>query len=377
MKKSLFTVILATGCILASCTSDISNDIPDVSTEADTEISPTFDTSDNIAESDTAQTDPDEVDYSDLNNYYLSITGSYNTDDDVLSEVYAVFDFSTGTLDKMLCVPATSSYPCGVCDLKNNVVYYSAAEETVMNDRLVLLNNVYAYHSDDKTVERITEKGCFMNRMIPVGDRLYFAGGMLSSISVNFGWVDITNHEIVIPDNYEDIAGINVRDIEYSYADEAMYLGWYSLAEQNKLDKEFYERQANKTENNVRELTQCYLDKIDVKTLEKNTVECFEDFRLETFTVSQKGTKIFMYGLESEDYFLREDGVTSKFEYPGSALAVMSPDGESLYYINILSSETNGVPNTALLRYDFSTREITEITVFDFYTNNTVLLLKR
>lgn len=373
MKNSLFIVILASGCIFTSCTNDISV----VDTVADTEISPTFDTSDNIVESDTVQTEPDEVDYSDINNYYLSITGSYNTDDDVLSEVYAVFDFSTGTLDKILCVPATSSYPCGVCDLEKNAVYYSAAEETVMNDRLVLLSNVYAYHSDTETVEQITEKSCFMNRMIPVGDRLYFAGGMLSSTSVDFGWVDIANKEIVIPDSYDDIKGINVRYIEYSYADEAMYLGWYSLAEQNKLDKEFYERQINKTENNVRELTQYYLDKIDVKTLEKNTVECFRDFHLETFTVSQKDTKIFMYGLEAENYLLREDGVTSKFEYPGSALAVMSPDGKSVYYINTLSSETNGVPNTSLLRYDFSTREITEIVDFDFYTNNMVLLLKR
>lgn len=76
--------------------------------------------------------------------YYLSLTGSFNNEDSVLSEVYAVYDFSEKTTEKLLSVEATSTYPCGVCDLPNNIVYYSAAEESDIGERSVMLDNVYA-----------------------------------------------------------------------------------------------------------------------------------------------------------------------------------------------------------------------------------------
>lgn len=316
--------------------------------------------------------------YFDINNYYLSITGSYNDENNVLSEVYAVYDFESDVLNKMHSVQATSSYPCGVCDLENNVVYFSAAEETDIGGHTVFLENVYAYYTDNHNLERITEYGYYMNRMIPVENRIYFAAGRRSSAAVEFGWIDLSdNNTVVYPEYYSDVETINVRNIEYNYASNSVYVAWYSLREQNALDKEFRERQDNGVKNNVRELASYNLDRIDINNSTISTVEQFRDFHLETFTLSQQADKILMFGLEAEPPMrLRENGETAGFDYPGSAMTAMSPDSESIYYITVSETETNGVPNTELKRYDFDTGVTEDIAQFDFYVNNMVLLLK-
>ena len=161
-------------------------------------------------------------------NYYLSITGSFNDDENILSEVYAVYDFYEKTTDKLLCVKATSTYPCGVCDLKNSVVYYSAAEETDMGGRTVMLDNVYSYDLNTRSATQITDYGYYMNRLIPIGGKLYFAGGRRSSAAVEFGWIDLSDNTVSYPDCYSDVKTINVRDIAYACEDEAVYVSWYS-----------------------------------------------------------------------------------------------------------------------------------------------------
>lgn len=320
----------------------------------------------------------DDTDYHDIDNYYLSITGSYNDDNNILNEVYAVYDFESDTLNKIHSVQATSSYPCGVCDLKNNVVYYSAAEETELGGRTVFLDNVYAYHTDDQSVERLTDHGYFMNRMIPVEDKIYFAGGRRSSAAVEFGWIDLADsNTVVYPEYYAEVGTINVRNIEYSYATGSVYTAWYSLKEQSTLDKEYSERQESGAENNVRELASYYLDRIDINNETISTVEQFSDFHPETFTIDQQADKILMCAPEAEPPLrLRENGETAVFDYPGSAMTAMSPDSESIYYITVSETETNGVPNTELKRYDFDTGVTEDIAQFDFYVNNMVLLLK-
>lgn len=302
--------------------------------------------------------------------YYLSLTGSFNNEDSVLSEVYAVYDFSEKTTEKLLSVEATSTYPCGVCDLKNNIVYYSAAEESDIGERSVMLDNVYAYDTNTHVTTQITDYGYYMNRMIPIGDKLYFAGGRRSSAAVEFGWIDLSDNTMAYPECYSDVKTINVRDIAYACADEAVYVSWYSLSEQSRLDKE-------NRDSASRKLAENHLDKFNITDRTILSLESFSDFRIEKISPSQNGKKIFMYGENSETPMrLRDNDLTSDFKYPGSALAVMSPDGTALYFISVSEKQNNGVPCTILNKYDFLSGSTEEVVYFDFYVNNMILLHK-
>lgn len=305
-----------------------------------------------------------------IDNYYLSLTGSFNNEDSVLSEVYAVYDFSEKTTEKLLSVEATSTYPCGVCDLKNNIVYYSAAEESDIGERSVMLDNVYAYDTNTHVTTQITDYGYYMNRMIPIGDKLYFAGGRRSSAAVEFGWIDLSDNTVAYPECYSDVKTINVRDIAYACADEAVYVSWYSLSEQSRLDKE-------NRDSASRKLAENYLDKFNITDRTILSLESFSDFRIEKISPSQNGKKIFMYGENSETPMrLRDNDLTSDFKYPCSALAVMSPDGTALYFISVSEKQNNGVPCTILNKYDFLSGSTEEVVYFDFYVNNMILLHK-
>ncbi len=303
-----------------------------------------------------------------IDNYYISLTGSFNNEDSVLSEVYAVYDFSEKTTEKLLSVEATSTYPCGVCDLKNNIVYYSAAEESDIGERSVMLDNVYAYDTNTHVTTQITDYGYYMNRMIPIGDKLYFAGGRRSSAAVEFGWIDLSDNTMAYPECYSDVKTINVRDI--AYADEAVYVSWYSLSEQSRLDKE-------NRDSASRKLAKNHLDRFNITDRTILSLESFSDFRIEKISLSQNGKKIFMYGENSETPMrLRDNDLTSDFKYPGSALAVMSPDGTALYFISVSEKQNNGVPCTILNKYDFLSGSTEEVVYFDFYVNNMILLHK-
>ena len=84
-----------------------------------------------------------------------------------------------------------------------------------------------------------------------------------------------------------------------------------------------------------------------------------------------------MYGENSETPMrLRDNDLTSDFKYPGSALAVMSPDGTALYFISVSEKQNNGVPCTILNKYDFLSGSTEEAAYFDFYVNNMILLHK-
>lgn len=305
-----------------------------------------------------------------IDNYYLSLTGSFNNEDSVLSEVYAVYDFSEKTTEKLLSVEATSTYPCGVCDLPNNIVYYSAAEESDIGERSVMLDNVYAYDTNTHVTTQITDYGYYMNRMIPIGDKLYFAGGRRSSAAVEFGWIDLSDNTMAYPECYSDVKTINVRDIAYACADEAVYVSWYSLSEQSRLDKE-------NRDSASRKLAENHLDRFNITDRTILSLESFSDFRIEKISLSQNGKKIFMYGENSETPMrLRDNDMTSDFKYPGSALAVMSPDGTALYFISVSEKQNNGVPCTILNKYDFLSGSTEEAAYFDFYVNNMILLHK-
>ena len=312
-----------------------------------------------------------------IDDYYLSITGSFNDDESVLNEVYAVYDFSENSIDKLLSVKATSTYPCGVCDLTNNIVYYSAADEVIIGERNILLDNVFSYDINTHNTTQITNYGYYMNRLIPVDDKLLFAGGRRSSAAVEFGWIDLSDNTVFYPECYSDVSTINVRDIAYSYVDESVYISWYSLSEQTQLDKEYRLKLDNGDASASRELAEYHLDKFYLSNSTALSVDSFRDFQLETIAISQTGDKIFMYGLQGETSIrLHDNNQTSDFTYPGSALAVMSPDGTSLYYISISETQSNGVPCTILNKYDFLSNSTEEITYFDFYINNMILLRK-
>lgn len=305
-----------------------------------------------------------------IDNYYISLTGAFNNEDSVLSEVYAVYDFSEKTTEKLLSVEATSTYPCGVCDLPNNIVYYSAAEESDIVERSVMLDNVYAYDTNTHVTTQITDYGYYMNRMIPIGDKLYFAGGRRSSAAVEFGWIDLSDNTMAYPECYSDVKTINVRDIAYACADEAVYVSWYSLSEPSRLDKE-------NRDSASRKLAENHLDKFNITDRTILSLESFSDFRIEKISLSQNGKKIFMYGENSETPMrLRDNDLTSDFKYPGSALAVMSPDGTALYFISVSEKQNNGVPCTILNKYDFLSGSTEEAAYFDFYVNNMILLHK-
>lgn len=306
-----------------------------------------------------------------IENYYLSITGSFYNEKNALSEVYAVFDFDNNLTTKLLSIEATSSYPCAVCDLKNNMVYYAGAKETQCEGRIIMLDNVYAYDINTEETTQLTYYGYYMNRMIPVDDKLYFSGGKRSNTSVEFGYIDLTDNQVFYPDCYGEIGSINVRDIEYSYGEKAFYISWYSLVEQSRNNMEY--SQHHEAE---RKIAERHLDKYDILSCSICPVESFCDFELESFSVSQNGCKILMYDPSNNSFRIHENNNTYSTDFLGSALNALSPDGESLYYITISTEQSNGAPMTDLKKYDFSSKTIEVIAHFDFYVNNMVLLQK-
>ena len=82
-----------------------------------------------------------------------------------------------------------------------------------------------------------------------------------------------------------------------------------------------------------------------------------------------------MYGENSETPMrLRDNDMTSDFKYPGSALAVMSPDSTALYFISVSEKQNNGVPCTILNKYDFLSGS-TEAVSYTHLTLPTILLV--
>ncbi len=308
---------------------------------------------------------------------YLSITGSFMNDEGVLSEIYCTYDLDSGTLDEYLRVPATSAYPCSVCDEKNRIVYYSAAVPEEIEGRSFMSENVYACHIDTGNIERIIDYGSFMNRMILVGDRLYYCGGRRSSTAVELGCIDLKTGEAFVPDFYKDVKRINVRDISYNYDRDELTLSWYSLAEQSQLDQVFYQEQETLGNAAVHLLAPSTLDRIDMKTSEVKTLETITDGRPNLLTVSQSGDKILMYAEETDNpMLLYEAGEIKPFRYHGTALAALSPDGESVFYVQQLDKTLNGVPCCMLMRYDFASDKMTELMELPFYVNNMVMIIQ-
>ncbi len=308
---------------------------------------------------------------------YLSITGSFMNDEGVLSEIYCTYDPDSGTLDEYMRVPATSAYPCSVCDRKNRIVYYSAAVPEEIEGRSFMSENVYACHIDTGNIERITDYGTFMNRMILVGDRLYYCGGRRSSTAVELGCIDLKTGEAFVPDFYKDVKRINVRDISYNYDRDELTLSWYSLAEQSQLDQVFYQEQETLGNAAVHLLAPSTLDRIDMKTSEVKTLETITDGRPNLLTVSQSGDKILMYAEETDNpMLLYEAGEIKPFRYHGTALAALSPDGESVFYVQQLDKTLNGVPCCMLMRYDIMSEETAELIELPFYVNNMVLIVQ-
>ena len=308
---------------------------------------------------------------------YLSITGSFMNDEGVLSEIYCTYDLDSGTLDEYLRVPATSAYPCCVCDRKNRIVYYSAAVPEEIEGRSFMSENVYACHIDTGTIERITDYGSFMNRMILADDRLYFCGGRRSMIGVEFGYVELETNQVVIPDYYQDIKGLNVRDISINFELDELTLCWYSETEQNQLDRLYYQEREERGDAAIRQLAPSTLDRIDMKTGELRTIKVFDDCRPVLLTVSQNGDKILMYAEETDNpMMLYQEGTVTPFHYHGTALSALSTDAESVYYAQRLDKELNGVPCCMLMRYDFASGKMTELIELPFYVNNMVMIIQ-
>ena len=212
-------------------------------------------------------------------NAYLSITGSYVDENGVLSESYCIYDLESGLLDEYYHVPATSSYPCCVCDMRNQIVYYSAAVPEEIEGHAFMSENVYAYNIDDGVIKQITDYGSFMNRMILTEERLYFCGGRRSMIGVEVGYIDLQTGEVVILDCYKDIKGLNVRDISYNYNLDELTLSWYSETEQNELNQIYYQEIEEIGNSALHQLAPSTLDQIDMKTGDIRTLAIFNDCR--------------------------------------------------------------------------------------------------
>lgn len=310
-------------------------------------------------------------------NAYLSITGSYVDENGVLSESYCIYDLESGLLDEYYHVPATSSYPCCVCDMRNQIVYYSAAVPEEIEGHAFMSENVYAYNIDDGVIKQITDYGSFMNRMILTEERLYFCGGRRSMIGVEVGYIDLQTGEVVILDCYKDIKGLNVRDISYNYNLDELTLSWYSETEQNELNQIYYQEIEEIGNSALHQLAPSTLDQIDMKTGDIRTLAIFNDCRPNLLTVSQDGKKILLYVEESDDPIrLYEDGKINVLHYDGTALAALSQDGESIYFVRQLKKTLNGVPCCVIMRYDFASGEVEEMTEVPFYVNNMVLILQ-
>ncbi len=318
---------------------------------------------------------------SEENGYYISITGSYR-ENGILSEVYATYELDSGGFKEHLKVPATSSYPCCVCDLTEGKVYYTVAEECELGGRVVMLDNLYVYDTVSGETSMLTTDGFFTNKMIKVDNRLYIAGAPLSTLGVRFCWIELDTKEMVCPDLFKTPGYTSIRDIAYSFERNEMYLTWYDGRAQNQLDQEFYLRQEDPmVTENIREITPRMLDVVDMDTLEVTTLDAFTDFQTELISVAQDGSRVYMYAIYAEDtgvnpFRLYENGASTDFTYPGTALALLDDDGDTLYYILQLTKETEGVPHTALYSYDFSSGDTTQLQEFPFYVNNMTMMKK-
>ena len=315
----------------------------------------------------------------DINSYYLSLTTSYEDERGVLSEAYVVYDFVSNVAETKMTIEATSAYPCGVCDITDNVVYYIAAAPTYIGDKLVMLDNLYEKNIDSDSVRQLTYDGIYINKMLVVNDRIYFIAGQRSKTGVDFGYYDLNTKELFFSSENEE-SGVLATDISYHAGKNEYVLSWFSDVEQNALFNQFYEKQQQNIENVYASYADNYIDLVDGEGKLIENIVTVKGVDVYEASVSLDETTVFITGIrEKEDTpiaALYRDDEWIEIKNINIGNAILSPCGNQIFYIDYIHAENSTVPHSILYCYDIESDETTEMYEFDTYVNNMVLLPK-
>lgn len=317
-----------------------------------------------------------EEKYLNIDNYYLSLTGSY--DDGVLSEKYMTYDFAENSVDEKMCIDATSQYPVGVYDIQYNRVFYSASDECVINGKSVYLDNVYVKDLNTGVVSQITFDGLYINKMIPIRNKLYFIAGQRSKLSLQFGYIDLTDNSVIFSDLYnpDDVMG---ADIQYNASKDVLYFSWYSLAEQSELYRNFHDLQNEGKSPGYAGDADVHIDMVRCNLTEKERLMTVSETDVYTASVSSDQRHILISGVTSKEFLpvvrLHTESLEQTLKGISITNNVISPDGGKIYFISA-GDESDGIPCSVLYCYNINEATYIRLYQFDCYINNIALLPK-
>ncbi|WP_277489172.1 MULTISPECIES: DPP IV N-terminal domain-containing protein [unclassified Breznakia] len=100
---------------------------------------------------------------------YISFTLTKEENNELISEVYYI-DLQTEEVKKIVEVPYTSQYPLTAYSKRENVVYYTAKDETGNADQ------VYKYDLEKQEITQLTDSFFAINYIIPTDTKIFIGG---------------------------------------------------------------------------------------------------------------------------------------------------------------------------------------------------------
>lgn len=227
MRKNFMTLLLVLSLVLCSCGRAGQEDLSAVNSKETQAIS--------NREENPEQSRQNGKSEEDAPNAYLSITetrwnnGTDSTEGMTILEF--LYDLDSGELEEIGGVAYTSQYPLAVYSKGDDVIYFSADEETGNNR-----DQVYCLDRKTGDVYRLTEGLFAINYIIPTQDQVIIvAAGTTETILRPYIYEKSTGevHKVEV---YEDF---DVKYCSYNPITERLFLGGFLASERYAANEEF------------------------------------------------------------------------------------------------------------------------------------------
>ena len=126
-----------------------------------------------------------------INNDYITFTLTIDVNNELLSEIYQ-FNLSDEKVIKIAEIPYTSQYPLTVYNKKNDIVYYTAKDNSGNFDQ------IFSYNVKTKKITQLTDSFYAINYIIPFDSQIFIAGASKNkdNIVVTPYIYDLENNEL-------------------------------------------------------------------------------------------------------------------------------------------------------------------------------------
>ena len=157
-----------------------------------------------------------------INNDYITFTLTIDVNNELLSEIYQ-FNLSDEKVIKIAEIPYTSQYPLTVYNKKNDIVYYTAKDNSGNFDQ------IFSYNVKTKKITQLTDSFYAINYIIPFDSQIFIAGASKNkdNIVVTPYIYDLENNEL------KDIGwdnDFNISLVNFNPGSNEFIVSGYSLS---------------------------------------------------------------------------------------------------------------------------------------------------